>query len=197
MKSTAPKARQVTQKIAAFIAGGLHSYNIVEANGFVEMLRLLELRTAISAELSASDSVENLSPAEWKLMAGLVIPLLECTEITLKEYISEANEVASFAISLLRSRKTRFVDVKMSPLLVSIFESIDSERCVATDAHSQLNVSEQMIRAARALPCPLAGASALFGLPQVTVPQVNASHRLCFTASRVCTLPEIKNAGRH
>ncbi|KAG0437759.1 hypothetical protein HPB47_017298 [Ixodes persulcatus] len=106
------------------------------------MSRLLELRTAISAELSASDSVENLSSAEWKRMAWLVsvlqpiqqattelsatkyptlsqvIPLLECTEITLKEYISEANEVASFAISLLRSLKTRFVDVKMSPLLV-------------------------------------------------------------------------------
>ncbi|KAG0411813.1 hypothetical protein HPB47_011069 [Ixodes persulcatus] len=88
------------------------------------MSRLLELRTAISAELSASDSVENLSSAEWKLMAGLVIPLLECTEITLKEYISEANEVASFAISLLRSLKTRFVDVKMSPLLEPCLDSI-------------------------------------------------------------------------
>lgn len=89
------------------------------------MSRLLELRTAISAELSESDSVENLSSAEWKLMGGLVsvlepiqqattelsaatyptlsqvIPLLECTEITLKEYISQANEAASFGGSLL------------------------------------------------------------------------------------------------
>ncbi|EEC12438.1 hypothetical protein IscW_ISCW010214, partial [Ixodes scapularis] len=44
---------------------------------------------------------------------------------------------------------------------VSIFGGIDTERGVATDAHTQLNVSEQSIRAARPLPCPLAGASAL------------------------------------
>ncbi|KAG0414822.1 hypothetical protein HPB47_008024 [Ixodes persulcatus] len=44
---------------------------------------------------------------------------------------------------------------------VSIFGGIDSERGVATDAHNQLNVSDQTIRAARPLPCPLAGASAL------------------------------------
>ncbi|XP_040357300.1 kelch-like protein 12 [Ixodes scapularis] len=44
---------------------------------------------------------------------------------------------------------------------VSIFGGIDTERGVATDAHTQLNVSDQTIRAARPLPCPLAGASAL------------------------------------
>ncbi|KAH9381826.1 hypothetical protein HPB48_023121 [Haemaphysalis longicornis] len=130
------------------------------------MSRLLELRTAISAELSESDSVENLSSAEWKLMAGLVsvlepiqqattelsaatyptlsqvIPLLECTEITLKEYISQANVAASFAGSLLRSLKTRFVDVKICPLLVlavlvdprykAIFHSAPSEKVWAS-----------------------------------------------------------------
>lgn len=132
------------------------------------MSRLLELRTAISAELSESDSVENLSSAEWKIMAGLVsvlqpiqqattelsaatyltlsqvIPLLECTEITLKGYISEANEydAASFAGSLLRSLKTRFVDVKMCPLLVlaalvdprykAVFHSAPSEKVWAS-----------------------------------------------------------------
>lgn len=133
------------------------------------MSRLLELRTAISAEPSESDSVENLSSAEWKLMAGLVsvlepiqqattelsaatyptlsqvIPLLECTEVTMKEYISQANEAASFAGSLLRSLKTRFVDVKICPLLAlvdprykAIFHSAPSEKVWA----SSLQLSE-------------------------------------------------------
>lgn len=99
------------------------------------MFRLLELCTATSVELSQSGSVKNLSCAEWKLMAGLVsviqpiqqvktepaatkyptlsqvIPLLE---ITLKEYTSEANDVASFAISQLPSLKTRYMDANMS-----------------------------------------------------------------------------------
>ncbi|CAN8004380.1 unnamed protein product, partial [Ixodes hexagonus] len=44
---------------------------------------------------------------------------------------------------------------------VSIFGGFVSERGTASDAHTQLNVSEQTMHDARPLPCPLAGSSAL------------------------------------
>lgn len=94
------------------------------------LARLLKLRAPISVELSESDSVENLSAQEWKLMNAIVrvlqpleqataelsadhyptlsqvIPLLHCTRVMLEEHVSGADEAAPFASSLAQSFDT-------------------------------------------------------------------------------------------
>lgn len=70
-------------------------------------------------------------------LAGDTLACVRC-DYTERVYISEANEAASFAGSLLRSLKTRFVNVKMCLLLVlatlvdphykAIFHSAPSEK---------------------------------------------------------------------
>ncbi|KAH7970439.1 hypothetical protein HPB49_006877 [Dermacentor silvarum] len=104
------------------------------------MARLVKLRTVITVELSESDAFPNLNASEWKLMnapvqvlkpldhattelsgdkyptLSQVIPLLQCTEVVLAEHVSEGVEAVLLASSLLRSVKTRFLDIKMSRL---------------------------------------------------------------------------------
>lgn len=105
-------------------------------NEYAMMERLVELHAPISVELCHSD-VDNLSSREWKLMAAAMkvlqpldqamtelcadcyptlsqlIPLMHYTQVVLHEHVSEGEEVASFARSLLRSLATRFPGLKM------------------------------------------------------------------------------------
>lgn len=109
---------------------------------YAMMEGLVELRAPISVELCDSD-VDNLSSREWKLMAAVVkvlqpldqattelcadcyptlsqvIPLMHCTQVVLHEHVSEGEEAASFARSLLRSFATRFPGLKMANVLAN------------------------------------------------------------------------------
>ncbi|KAH6933470.1 hypothetical protein HPB50_015418 [Hyalomma asiaticum] len=104
---------------------------------YAMMERLVELRAPIPVELCDSD-VDNLSSREWKVMAAAikvlqpldqattelctdhyptlsqVTPLMHCTQLVLHEHVSEGEEAASFARSLLRSNATRFPGLKMA-----------------------------------------------------------------------------------
>lgn len=101
------------------------------------MCRLLKLRQAISVDLSGQDTIENLTCSEWRLMAAVmsvlkcveeatrescsekhptlsqVIPLVHCMQILLSRQCQNGGEEAAFAGNLLRSMKSRFVDIKM------------------------------------------------------------------------------------
>lgn len=127
------------------------------------LARLLKLRAPISVELSESDSVENLSAQEWKLMNAIVrvlqpleqataelsadhyptlsqvIPLLHCTRVMLEEHVSGADEAAPFASSLLRSLSTRFPDIKMAkvPALAMLIDPRFKSICYTTEAEKK------------------------------------------------------------
>ncbi|KAH9373320.1 hypothetical protein HPB48_018373 [Haemaphysalis longicornis] len=125
------------------------------------LARLLKLWAPISVELSESDSVENLSAQEWKLMNAIVrvlqpleqataelsadhyptlsqvIPLLHCTRVMLEDHVSD--EAAPFAFSLLRSLSTRFPDIKMAkvPALAMLIDPRFKSICYTTEAEKK------------------------------------------------------------
>lgn len=144
------------------------------------LARLLKLRAPISVELSESDSVENLSAQEWKLMNAVVkvlqpleqataelsadhyptlsqvIPLLHCTRVMLEEHISGADEAAPFASSLLRSLSTRFPDIKMAkvPALAMLIDPRFKSVCYTTETEKKW-AKALLTSSAEKLPPPL------------------------------------------
>ncbi|XP_049275099.1 zinc finger BED domain-containing protein 4-like [Rhipicephalus sanguineus] len=129
---------------------------------YAMMERLAGLRAPISVELCDSD-VDNLSSREWKLMAATVkvlqpldqattelcadrylslsqvIPLMHCTQVVPHEHVSEGEEAASFARSLLRSFSTRFPGFKMAnvPANVMLVDPCYKDICYTEDSQKK------------------------------------------------------------
>ncbi|KAG0415974.1 hypothetical protein HPB47_006850 [Ixodes persulcatus] len=95
--------------------------------------RLLQLKEAVCLELATSETtVPNLTPQEWKAVAGLVkalepiasattelsgqkyatlssvVPFLYGTQMVLKDCIAADDDTSEFARNLLKSMRTRF-----------------------------------------------------------------------------------------
>ncbi|KAH9366723.1 hypothetical protein HPB48_008776 [Haemaphysalis longicornis] len=127
------------------------------------LVRLLKLWAPIAVELSGSDSVENLSAQEWKLMNAVVrvlqplqqataklsadhyptlsqvIPLLHCTRVMLEEHASGADKATPFASRLLHGLSTRFPDIRMAkvPALAMPIDPRFESICYTAEAENK------------------------------------------------------------
>ncbi|KAG0417213.1 hypothetical protein HPB47_005797 [Ixodes persulcatus] len=97
------------------------------------LLHLVQLKEAVCLELATSETnVPNLTPQEWKAVAGLnkavepiasvttdlsgqkcatllsEVPFLCGTQMVLKDCIAEDDDTSEFARNLLKSMRTRF-----------------------------------------------------------------------------------------